>query len=584
MKSSFKTNIPPVTCTNDFNYHIPLLIVTSLLITLLSACASTITKESSHIISLPSDKQLTIRTSPNLALSPDGKLIVYPADTVNGDTRQLYLQPVYGQSGKNLEGTTGGETPFFSPDGKWIGFFADGKLKKVPIDGGEPQDICNVTSPTGGSWGKDNSIVFADGPVWQVPSSGGSPQQITQILPGEQHSWPTLLPNDKIIFNLLPNDRTTSMVVMQKIGTKNRTILLEEGNYPRYIDSGYLVFNDAGSLKAVSLDIKRNLLSGEPVIITEDVLVSVNSGASQYSISKSGDLVYLPGRIFGRSRHIVNLDRQGNERDPGLPLRRYSYVTYSPDGRYLAIEANEQILIHDIQNNSTLGVIETATFPVWGPEEDDITFSSVNNGVAGLYQVSINNLNEIELIISGEYPVNHSYSWSGDGQSFAYTEIRPDSGMDIWLRRGNLPPEPIYNSPVHECCPVFSPDGRWMAFIAGEPGKPDVYIQSLSTPETRIRVSDNGGREPVWSRSGKDLFYWQDRQLMAVEIPSDSGVKMEPPTPLFQGVFVSSTSTWRTRYDISPKDDEFVIIRRGAEEMGVTELNYIPNSTDRLGQ
>ena len=583
MKSSIRIYLQSGNCIEALIYRIVILIVFTIIIIISSGCATSNKTYSSQIINLPSDKQLTIRTTPTLALSPDGKFVIYPADTINSDTRKLYLQPTNGREGKVLQDTTNGKTPFFSPDGKWIGFFANGKLKKISIQGGNAMIISDVSAPTGGAWGANDTIVYADGPVWSVSTAGGTPRQITQLQPGEQHSWPSLLPNRKLLFNLIPPDKTIPTVVIQQPGSDNRTTLLEEGNYPRYTDSGHLFYNVNGVLKAVPMDINRNLISGTPGTVVDGALLSVSSGASQYSISQSGALVYVPGRIFGQSRRIVLLNRQGIERDAGLPLSRYSYVTFSADGTLMAIEANEQILIEDRQNNTTLGVIENATFPVWGPGRT-ITFSSIRNGLPGLYRVAINNLKDVETLITGDYQLDHSYDWSSDGRQFVYTEIRPDTGMDIWLRKENSSPEPLLNSSIHECCGVFSPDGQLIAYIAGESGQPEVYLMSISSPEINIKLSDKGGREPVWSHSGKELFYWQDRQLMVVDIIRDPDIRFSAPKPLFQGVFVSSTSTWRTRYDISAKDDEFVIIRRGAEEMGITELNFIPNWMDRAGR
>ena len=556
------------------------LILAAFCISTLVSCTAQHDTKPTFIQTLQLDKPLTIRNSPTLTLSANGEYVVYPADVTDVDTRQLHLLSVNSGEEKILNGTRGAQTPFFSPDGKWVGFFADGVLKKVSINGGEPQIICDVKDPTGGSWDVDNLIVFADGPVWQVPSAGGTPSQVTRLRQGEQHSWPSLLPNGKLLFNLLQHDRNVPMVVIQQMGSNNRTTLLEEGNYPRYTANGQLIYNDSGTLKAVPLDINRNLLTGKPVTVTEGVLLSVSTGAAQYSISQTGSLVFVPGNIFGRSRRVVFMDRQGNERDAGLPLRRYSYIRFSADGQLLAIEADEQILIQDLQNQTTLDVIEDASYPVWGPEDGQITFSSARQGVPSLYKVPINNSEAVATLIAGEYPLDHSYSWSSDGRLLAYTETRPETGMDIWLKKANAPAEAVLNSSAYECCPVFSPDGQWMAYISDESGRPEIYLKSLSNPETTYQLSDNGGREPIWSHGGKEVFYWQDRQLMVVEVTTDSGISVSDPEPLFQGVFVSSTSTWRPRFDVSPSDDEFVIIRRGAEELGIRELKFIPNWRD----
>jgi len=543
----------------------------------------------SSAIQLPVDRPITIRNSPVLSLSPDGRYLAYPADTESGDVRQLYLGAITGNNGRLLEGTRDAEMPFFSPDGKWIGFFADGKLAKISIENGQLVILADAPEPAGASWRDDDMILFGSaGSIWQVHASGGTAKQITRTGDGETHRWPAALPDTRqVLFNLWAQGKTTPSVVIQQIDTGERWTLVDQGNSPRYSPTGHVLYTDVATLKAVPIDLRARAVTDVPVKILDNVLVSPATGVAHYGVASDGSLLSIAGGVFGSARRVVIIDRDGNERDAGLPPGRYGYVRFSPDGRQLALETGEvvpEIWLYDREHKRLSLLVEGASFPVWTPDGEWITFSSSNAGVPGIFRVSVKNPSNVQQLAIGQYPRDHSYAWSADGSILAYTEIHPDSGMDIHLlalQNGQLS-QPWAQSESQECCPVFSPDGRLLAFISGAPGHPEIYLGSVTEGGQRWKVSTNGGREPVWSPDGKELFYWQDRQLMAVAITPGPVPVIARPVPLIEGVFVSSTSTWRTRYDVTPDGREFIIIRRGPEETGITELRMLSDGFARL--
>ena len=432
-------------------------------------------------------------------------------------------------------------------------------------------------------------ILFGSaGSIWQVPASGGTPVQITRMKNGETHRWPIALPEtNMVMFNLWEQGHTTPSVVIERIDTGERWTVATQGNTPRYAPTGHIVYTDVATLKAVQVDLRTRTVTGLPVTILDGVLVSPGTGVAQYDIASDGSVLYVPGGVFGSSRRVVIIDRQGNERDAGLPPGRYGYVQFSPNGRQLALETGEvvpEIWLYDLALKSLNMLVKDAAFPVWTPDGKWITFSSGRAGAPGIFRTSVDNSQNVEQLTVGQFPRNHSYAWAPNGSTLAFTEMHPVTGMDIHLQSLQAGQQSVawLQTGAEQCCPTFSPDGRLLAYISDESGQPEVYLGQVSVPGQGRKVSTNGGREPLWSRDGKELFYWQDRQLMAVEISTGLVPVIASPVPLIEGVFVSSTSTWRTRYDVTPDGKEFIIIRRGPEETGETKLRLMPDGFARL--
>ncbi|MFY9530270.1 MAG: hypothetical protein WAR24_15275 [Candidatus Acidiferrales bacterium] len=282
-----------------------------------------------------------------MALSPDDTHLAYVAR--QGGTQQLYMRAMDSLESKPIPGTEGGVSPFFSPDGQWLGFFAGGTLKKVSVSGGAALTLGNVGSPLGASWGSQGMIAFAPtvvSPLLQIPDAGGAPQPLTRLAKGDvTQRWPEFLPGSKaVLFAAAPSGITfgNAQVAVQSAGTGERRNLIPAGTHPRYAPSGHLVYVQGGSLVAVPFDPQRLDVTGTAVPVVEGVLQSPATGAAQYSFSAPGSLVYVPGGVQSAQSRLVWVSRNGAEQPLAAPARAYMFPRLSPDGRRVAVTITEQ--------------------------------------------------------------------------------------------------------------------------------------------------------------------------------------------------------------------------------------------------
>jgi serine/threonine-protein kinase len=517
-----------------------------------------------------------------MAISPDGSAIVHSG----GSSGLLHLLPVDGGPARPLAGSDGASIPLFSPDGQWVGFFAGGKLLKLPVAGGTPVTLCDNCPGASATWAADGRIIFERGGLWSVPDSGGVPQPLTQLVAGQaSHSWPDMLPGGKaIIFT-----STTSLgwnygdVVLKNLETGEQRSIAVQATTARYVPTGHVAYVQGGVLKAAPFDLDALDFTGPAFTVLENVMES-SSGAAHYSVSASGALAYVPGGILGGDRTLVSVDRSGKEEPFDAPKRRYGYFRLSPDGETLAIQIDWpgiEIWLYKFPDRSLTQLTRGgAEFPWWTPDGSRVTFFSSRSGVPNIFWQRADGTGEAEQLTRSEHPVDHSFSWSPDGRTLAFTVNHPETDLDIWMQPTGDPAQarPYLRTDSRECCPVFSPDGRRIAYLSNQSGQSEVYLSPIPGPARPMKVSADGGVEPLWSRDGKELFYWSnDRQLMAVEVPSDTSLASGAARPLFGGTFLSAAASWRTRIDITPDGRRFILIRRGAQEDETKELRMIPN-------
>ena len=236
----------------------------------------------------------------------------------------------------------------------------------------------------------------------------------------------------------------------------------------------------------------------------------------------------------------------------------------------------------DFEDGSLEEIVSNASYPVWSPDSSKIAYSDIRSGGKAIHQVDVREPQNIQTIIEADFPVDHSYAWSSDGGYFAYTVLNPNTGMDIMMleQPGTGEPQALFDSNFEECCPTFSPDGKWLAYISDLTGRPEVHITSFPELGESHQISSNGAREPVWSHRDNIIYFWEDRQMMMVDLGNAEDLNNLEPAGLIEGIFVSSNSTWRSRYDIKPDGSGYVLLRRGAEETGITELMQV---TDIFG-
>jgi Tol biopolymer transport system component len=567
------------------------------------------------IISLPPGQQLGgVDFAPAVALSPDGRYLAYVArqglvDDVDlpgdipayvgrqGGSQQIYLRAMDSLEAKPIHGTEGAFNPFFSPDGQWVGFFADGRLKKVSVSGGAAVILGDSGNPRGAAWGSQGMIALGrvlNSPLLQVPDAGGTPQALTRFESGENtHRWPEFLPGGKAVLFVAGNRigyiLNNAQIAVQVVGTGERRNLIPGGAQAHYATSGHLVYAQGGNLMAVAFDLQRLTATGATVPVVEGVLQSQNNGYAQYSISAGGSLVYVPGGFLSnQAKRLVWVSRKGAEQPLAAPAHSYFQPRLSPDGRRLAVATTGQetlAWLYDLSREtltrfSIEGSVNQA--PVWTPDGKRIAFDSSKEGPLNIYWGLADGSGELERLTSSEY-LPAPMSWSPDGQLLAFVEFNPATQHDIWvLRMADRKAQPFLRTRFDETEPRFSPDGHWLAYISDESGRYEVYVQPYPGPGGKWQISKEGGTQPVWNRNGRELFYRSGDKMMAVDIATQPGFSASTPRMLFEGVF---DREWGpvTDYDVSPDGQRFLMVKPAEREQArPTQINVVLNWFEEL--
>jgi len=502
-------------------------------------------------ITLPPGQQLAgLDNGAAVALSPDGTHLACVA--IQSGTRQIYLRAMDSLEARPIPGTEGTAVtePFFSPDGQWLGFFADGKLKKVSVSGGAAVTLSDAQRPSGASWGSKGMIAFAptNGAVIQQESdAGGAAQPLTRFEKGDNgHRFPEFLPGGMAVLFVIGTTAGEFQVIVQSLATGERRNLVAAGTQPRYSPSGHLVYAQGGNLMAVPFDPKRLMVTGSAVPVVEGVR------QFQYSISAAGSLAYVPGGIQAAQRRLVWVDRKGMEQALPAPSHAYRYPRFSPEGQRVAVtieESGSNIWVYDLARDT----LTRFTFQgsanlmgAWTPDSKRLAFgSTTKEGPQDLFWQNADGSGGLERLNTSEYTETPN-SWSPDGQLLAYIETGSTTGYDIWvLRLSDRKAQPFLRTQFNEGAPRFSPDGRWLAYVSNESGRFEIYVQPYPGPGRKWQISTDGGNEPVWNRNGRELFYRSGDKIkmMAVDIATQPSFAASKPRMLFAGQYLSSAVT-----------------------------------------
>jgi eukaryotic-like serine/threonine-protein kinase len=541
------------------------------------------------VIPIPAGERLAGVDFPAVALAPDGSHIVYVAE--RGGRTHLFLRPMGMLAASPIAGTADALSPFFSSNSQWIAFFAQGKLKKVPVAGGPPITICDADIGFGGSWGVDDTIVFAPttgSSLWRVSAEGGAPTRITTLdtQRGEfSHRWPHVLPDGKAVLFTVGTlgSWDDAEIVAQSLADGSRQTLLKGGTYPQYLATGHLVYARGGAMLAVPFDANTRATSGSPTVILDSVQESFD-GAAQVSVSRSGAIVYVPGASQGTSRRIISVAPSGEVTPLAARPDAYASPRVSPDGRRVAVSISgehENIWVHDVAS----GTLTQLTFesentePVWHPDGERITFSSNRGGALNLFTLRADGSGAPERLSTSDN-VQLPGSWSPDGSQLAFVELLPATGRDVLIMKmaEGRAVERLIATSAHESSPRFSPDGRWLAYVSNESGRNEIYLRSLiGAPQTQ-QVSEAGGMEPVWSRDGRELFYRAGDGVRAVRVEGrrTSGANRAPLAGRFE-----SGSIDRINYD-SATNGGFMMVQAAEQQAGDHELHVLFNWVDAV--
>jgi serine/threonine-protein kinase len=540
------------------------------------------------VIPVPADEQIDW-TYPAVAVSPNGAHLVYVAS--RHGVYQLHVRSIDRLASTTLLGTVGAAAPFFSPDSQWVGFFAGGKLKKIRIGGGASEIVCDALSSYGGSWAPTDVIYFAPGSfsgLLQVPAAGGTPKPFTTLQGDEiSHRSPQVLPGGQaVLFTARTGPGSDErQVQVQRVSGGERRVLAR-GDTGAYVPTGHLVYVQpaTGTLMAVALDLTHLQVGAAPPVAVADGILPL-AEAAHYTFSSTGVLAYLAGASNFADRTLVWVDRQGKTEPLPVPSRPYEVPRLSPDGTQLAFMtagAKFEVWVHDLARGHASPLIAggSSQFPIWTPDGKRLTYRATRAGTRNIAWRMADGTGTEQRLTTGA-GVHLPGAWSPDGKVLLYMD--GTVGDDILeLRLTEHTTQPFVRTPFSEGAPAFSRDGRWVAYLSDVSGRYEVYIQPYPGPGGAIRISADGGTEPVWNPNGRELFYRSGNKMMVVETAATPVFATAKPRVLFTGNFALHYNSV-PNYDISRDGRRFLMIGPSAHENATpTEITVVLNWFDEL--
>ncbi len=472
----------------------------------------------------------------SLSISPDGRRLTFVAPTAEGKDI-LWVRSLDALSAQALTGTEGASFPFWSPDSRFIGFFAGGKLKKIEAAGGPALTLCDAPEARGGAWNRDGVIVFAPdvaGALQQISASGGPPSAVTQLdqaRAGTTHRWPYFLPDDQHFLYLsrgaTASETQTGSIYVTSLGSKESKLLLRVSSNVAYAQ-GYLIFLRAGTLMAQAFDAKRLEMAGDAFPIALGVQSEPSMARAVFAVSENGVLAYQTGSVRNGSQ-LAWFDRNYKQLSVLGDVADYGSPQLSPDGKRLAVSivdpqnGNQDIWLYDVARGlRTRFTVDPGDerSPAWSPDGSRIVFSSNRKGHFDLYQKSAGGVGNDEPLLESDLE-KHPLSWSPDGRFLLYNTVDPKSKADLWVLPlgGDRKPFPFLQTEFNEFNGQFSPDGRWIAYVSDESGGNEIYVAPFPGPGPKQQISTSGGRQPKWQGDGKEIFYLAPgKKLMAAEV------------------------------------------------------------------
>jgi eukaryotic-like serine/threonine-protein kinase len=540
--------------------------------------------------------------APLHGLSPDGRRIAFPV--LKGTSVQLAVRSLDALESQLLPGTEGpnaGTSPyyaFWSPDSRFIGFFVQGKLKKIDVTGGPPQVLCDAPAPEGGTWNQDGAIVFGNGTggLFRVSAAGGTPVPVTTLDAARNersHRAPWFLPDGRHFIYVAQavekgtNAPPTNTVFVGSLDSPDRIELFTSDSRAVYSDE-HLLFVREGTLLAQPFDLKRLSVTGEPFPVAEDLGVNSALARAAFSVSATGVLTYRSNTGANGEWQLAWFDRSGQQTALVGDYARQDSVALSPDGKRAAVSLRDpgkttgDIWIYDVDRGvPTRVTADTATedTPIWSPDGSRIVFFSDRTGHRDLYQKASNGVSADERLLADSSTDSTPASWSPDGRFLLYTRGGPRTGSDLWALPlfGDRKPVPVLQDPFNQLNGRFSPDGRWIAYVSNETGGTEIYVVPFPGPGDKVRISSNGGAWPRWRRDGKELFYLGPGfTVMAASVNGHSSRFEVIET---KALFSVSQMAGTGGYDVSADGQRFLLL---AEPRQAAPLTVVVNWTAGL--
>ena len=515
-----------------------------------------------------------------VVVSPAGDKVIQVFQA--GVDHELHLRAIDQWEGSVLLKGDGAERPyhpFFSPDGEWLGFVTPTSMKKVPISGGTPIKLCNVNLSRGATWTTDGRIIFAPDPnsalSW-VPEAGGDPEPLTELDTEKNevtHRWPQILPGGKAVLFTVHSSGSgfdSAWLEVFDLESKERRIVHRGGTYGRYVESGHLVYMNQGTLFAIPFDLSSLTSTGSAAPVVQGVGAS-NQGGAYFDVSRNGVLVFSAGGVGGDAElKALWVDREGRIEPLTDQERGYGNPRFSPDGTRMAVEieseGNTDIWILDLERDVPTRLTFQEGYdgcPLWSPDGQTIAFQSDRgDGPEAVYVKSADGSGEAEQIGESDRPLT-PWSWSSDGSRITLMIQNPDTGLDIGLLNvedGTI--EPFLSTQFIEYGPVFSPDGKWIAYGNNESGRWEAYVRPADGSRGKWQVSSGGATYPTWSADGKEIFLAGEEGLIqVVDVDASGGsFRVSRPRDLFSGPFADLTGA-TSLYAAHPDGRRFVMFQ-----------------------
>ena len=556
-------------------------------------------RRNNTIFNLPESNFLFFSTKYNrMAISPDGMDIVYDA---TGLSRMLYLKRAGSFETVGLEGTAGARAPFFSPDGRWIGYVnrETNEIYKVLVEGGEPFKITSFNGArSSATWAPDNTVIFTDDSVLKrISETGGQPAILTKVRrSGEQHHFPHMLPDGKSVIFTVRDERadlSTSRLAVYRFGDDDyRVILDEEGYNAVYSHTGYILYGRSDRLMAVPFDLKNLRMSGLPAPVLDNVQTNRRSGSMSYALSREGTIIYIPGIADEHDlRSVWTVDLAGKATELFDLKKEFEFARYSPNGKYVAFcidKDNRNLWVYYIDG----GAINQVTFFkeggarrfAWSPDSKRLAYATTaEDSTNSIYVKRIDGTDTAQKIYTSPSSGNLDVvDWSTDDNKISFHQLMNPAFWDIFVYSiGDSSATPFLATPGNEFAPEFSPNGKWLLYESRESGIFEIYVRSYPKSSGGVwKISNGGGGKPVWSPDGKKIYYKNGNEMYSVDVTTTDTFSKGNPKKIFEGNYFLFQGM--RSFDIHPDGDRFIMIQRLANSSQNQKIFVIQNFDEEL--